>query len=146
TSWPDDSAYIYLMSRLRTTEGTNLRLEIRATCCPGGPGHGWVRSRFNIPDAGSASECRDPATGYRRVFIPARITDNPHLANTEYARSLEALPETTRKALLLGRWDVYEGAVFSEWDSRVHTCSQFPVPVEWEIWRGADDGFASPAA
>src|SRR5206468_4767158 len=64
--------------------------------------------------------------------------------NTEYSRQLEALPEASRKALLEGRWDVFEGAVFSEFDYNRHTCKAFAVPVEWDIWRGADDGFAAP--
>jgi hypothetical protein len=110
---PVSSAYVYMLSRLRAVEGSGLRLEVRATCTPGGVGHSWVKSRWNIPDGGSASEVIDPASGFRRVFIPARINDNPYLAGTEYERQLAALPEATRKALLLGRWDVFEGSVFS---------------------------------
>ncbi len=150
TSWPGDgtdaqgnpvsSAYVYMLSRLRAVEGSGLRLEIRATCTPGGVGHAWVKSRWNISNDGSASEVIDRATGFRRVFIPARITDNPHLAKTDYARSLEALPEAQRKALLLGRWDCFEGAVFSEWDYEHHTCEPFEVPESWEMWRAWDDG------
>jgi hypothetical protein len=156
TSWPGDgtdsqgqpvsSAYVYMLSRLRAVEGSGLRLEVRATCTPGGVGHGWVKSRWNIPNDGSASEVIDPKTGFRRVFIPARITDNPYLANTEYSRQLEALPEASRRALLEGRWDIFEGAAFADWDPCIHVCSPFPIPVEWEIWRGGDDGFASPCA
>ena len=155
TSWPGDStdpqgqpvsgAYVYMLTRLRAVEGSGLRLECRATCTPGGIGHSFVKARFAIPDDGSSSEVIDPQTGYRRVFIRATIKDNPYLANTEYARSLEALPSATRKALLLGRWDVFEGAVFSEWDHTKHTCDPFPIPCEWEMWRGADDGYAAPA-
>jgi Terminase large subunit, T4likevirus-type, N-terminal len=154
TSWPGDgtdsqgqpvsSAYVYLLSRLRAIEGSGLRLEVRATCTPGGIGHSWVKSRWGIPNDGSSSEVIDPRTGYRRVFIRATIADNPFLHNTEYERSLAALPEASRKALLEGRWDVFEGAVFSEFDHSRHTCDSFPIPVTWEIWRGADDGYALP--
>jgi len=105
-----------------------------------------VKNRWNIPYDGGSSEVIDPATGFRRVFILARISDNPYLAGTAYERQLEALPEATRRALLEGRWDVFEGAVFSEWNPRIHVCDPFAIPAEWEIWRGADDGFASPAA
>jgi hypothetical protein len=155
TSWPADdvdrngcpvsSAYAYMMSRLRAVEGSGLRLEIRATCTPGGPGHSWVKSRWNIPDDGSSSEVIDPQTGYRRVFIRAIIADNPALARTEYARSLEALPESKRKALLEGRWDSYEGQVFSEWNPVDHLIDPFSVPDSWRKWRACDDGFAAPA-
>lgn len=137
------SAFVYLLSRLRAVEGSGLRLEVRATSAPGGVGHSWVKSRWNIPDDGSASEAIDPATDFRRVFIPARIQDNPYLAGTEYERQLAALPEATRKALLLGRWDVFECAVFSEWDYNLHTCEPFEVPETWEMWRACDDGYAS---
>ncbi len=155
TQWPGDSvdaagepvngAYVYLMSRLRTREGSGLRHEVRATTNPGGIGNCWVKSRFGIPDDGGASERRDPVTGYRRVFIPARLKDNPYLNHTDYARTLDALSDADRKTLKEGRWDVYEGAVFSEWNPRLHVCDSFQVPSEWEMWRGADDGYAAPA-
>ena len=155
TLWPGDArdasgepvnaSYAYLLSRLRSVAGSGLRLEVRSTCTPGGIGHGWVRARFAIPDDGSPSERLDPATGYRRVFIPGRISDNPYLANTEYARFLDTLPEADRKTLKEGRWDVYRGQVFSEWNPRIHVCDPFPVPQSWKKWRSADDGYANPA-
>ena len=155
TSWGGDStdnegqpvsgAYIYMMSRLRSTDPT-LRLEIRASCTPGGIGAGWVKNRWHIPDSGESSEVIDKATGYRRVFIRATIADNPYLANTAYARSLEALPPAQHKALVEGRWDSYEGQVFTEWTYNNHTCEPFELPESWDAWLGADDGFAAPAA
>jgi hypothetical protein len=109
--------------------------------------HGrWDAVKVSIPDDGSSSEVIDPQTGYRRLFIRATIKDNPYLSNTEYARSLEALPSATRKALLEGRWDVFEGAVFSEWEYQKHTVEPFEVPAGWEMWRACDDGYAAPAA
>jgi len=87
TSWSGDStdaqgqpvsgAYTYMLTRLRAVEGSGLRLEVRATCTPGGVGHAWVKARWNIPNDGSASEVIDPQTKFRRVFIPATIKDNP---------------------------------------------------------------------
>jgi hypothetical protein len=67
------------------------------------------------------------------------------LAGTDYERGLTALADADRRTLLEGRWDVFAGAVFSEWNPRVHVCDAFSIPEEWEIWRGADDGFAAPA-
>ncbi len=155
TQWPADGedangepvngSYLYLVSRLRSPEGSGLRHEIRATTNPGGIGCRWVQNRWGIPDDGSASERRDPVTFYRRVFIPARLKDNPFLANTDYSRQLDALSEVDRKTLKDGRWDVFQGSVFSEWDSRLHTCDPFDVPLEWEMWRACDDGYSAPA-
>jgi Terminase large subunit, T4likevirus-type, N-terminal len=142
---PCNSSYVYLLSRLRTVEGSGLRLEVRSTCTPGGPGHGWVKQRFGIGDDGGPSERTDPKTGYRRVFVPGRIDDNPYLAGGEYARFLDTLPEADRKSLKEGRWDSYAGAVFSEFRYKLHTCEPFEVPPDLEMWRGCDDGYESPA-
>ena len=79
------------------------------------------------------------------AVIPARLGDNPFLANTDYALGLDALAEADRKTLKEGRWDVYAGTVFSEWNPRIHVCEPFPIPESWTKWRGADDGYAAPA-
>jgi hypothetical protein len=143
---PVNTGYLYLIGRVRSPEGSGLAHEIRATTNSGGCGHHWVKQRWGIPDDGSASERIDPKTNFRRVFIPARLEDNPHLANTDYARSLDALSLADQKTLKEGRWDVYEGSYFSEWEPRLHVVNPFEVPGVWPMWRGADDGWSSPAA
>ena len=143
---PVNKAYLYLQSRLRAPAGSNLRLEIRCATNPGGCGHGWTKTRFAIEDHGGPSERRDPQTGYRRVFIPSKLEDNPALAATDYATVLDALAESDRKALKEGRWDIFEGSYFSEWNPNLHTCDSFRVPDEWPMWRGGDDGWSSEAA
>jgi hypothetical protein len=144
-------AYQYMFSRLRKPANSKIRLQVRATCNPGGIGHHWVKSRFQIEDDGKATKVRDTITGYHRRFIPSRIKDNPHLAGGEYEKSLESLPEALRRALRDGRWDIFAGAMFSEWNPRAgeagaHVCEPFHIPSTWRRWRGADDGFAAPAA
>ncbi len=119
---------------------------IRATCNPSGPGHHWVKTRFNISNDGKETVVEDPQTGLHRAFLPARIQDNPHLAGTEYERTLDALPEQRRKALKDGRWDVFAGAMFPEWDPTRHIIEPFEIPGDWKRWRGADQGFVSPSA
>ena len=144
--WPNDSAYVYMLSRLRTTKGSGLRLEVRSSANPLGSGSFWVKSRFNVPDNGTASECVDPDTGFHRRFIPARISDNVHLLGSDYERQLQSLPSAQRKALLEGRWDAVAGAIFDEFDDRLHICDEFPIPFTWDIYRCADDGFRAPFA
>lgn len=41
-----------------------------------------------------------------RTFIPARLDDNPHLADTNYRSTLQALPEPLRSQLLYGDFAV----------------------------------------
>lgn len=145
TQYANDTLYRFLMSRLRTTKDTKLPLFIRSTANPGGPGHAWVRERFTIPDDGKATHQIDPDTGFRRIFIPARISDNAYLAGTDYEKFLRGLAENDRKALLEGRWDVYEGQAFTEWNPFKHICEPFAIPDGWKRWRGGDDGYNKPA-
>lgn len=145
TQYASDVLYTFLMSRLRTTKDSNIPLFLRSTANPGGPGHAWVRERFKIPDDGIATEFRDEKTGFRRQFIPAKIKDNPYLAGTDYERFLLGLSENDRKAYLEGRWDVYEGQAFTEWNPLKHIVNPFVIPNNWKRWRGGDDGYSAPA-
>lgn len=79
------------------------------------------------------------------AFIPAFITDNPHLAKS-YRRSLLALPETERKQKLYGDWDTYDGQYFEDWSNALHVIPSFPIPPSWPRARGVDWGFAKPWA
>ena len=111
TLWPTPTSYLYLFSRCRSTDRTLPRY-IRATTNPDGPGQKWVMERWRIGEAGGATqfavEVTDPETGaptaFRRRFVPARLTENPHLADTGYREALLQLPQEDREALLLGVW------------------------------------------
>lgn len=140
-----NSAYVYMLSRLRRGRDSKIRLMVRATCNPGGVGHHWVKARFAINDAGDPSLVKDERTGLHRSFFPARISHNPHLAGGEYERTLDAMSSAKRKALKDGRWDIFAGAMFSDWNPRIHIVDPFPIPAHWPRWRGADDGFSAPA-
>ncbi len=112
-----------MRTRLR---GTHLKLYMRATCNPGGVGGKWVQARWRIPDDGSAVSHTvsvtvpgtkgepDRTTEVRLRFIPARVSDNPHIS-ASYAANLMRLPDQQRRALLDGRWDVYDvpGAIYA---------------------------------
>ncbi len=87
------------------------------TCNPGGVGHGWVKRLFIDRSYRTGEEPED----YR--FISARVWDNRVLmeADPDYVAALESLPERLRAAWLEGRWDVFEGQFFSEFDEDKHT-------------------------
>ena len=54
---------------------------------------------------------------FKRRFIPARLSDNPYLAEQgDYEAMLLSLPEQQRRQLLEGDWDIKEGAAFTEFD------------------------------
>jgi hypothetical protein len=143
---PVNGGYLFLLSRLRSPEGSGLRHEIRAATNPAGPGLSWIKARWQVGDDGLACECVDEATGFRRQFIPAKLSDNPYLFRTDYGQGLQTLAKSDYKSLALGRWDQYSGSVFGDqWDADKHVCDVFEIPDSWEIFRGADDGYARNA-
>ncbi len=94
------------------------------TCNPGGIGHSWVKRLFI--DRNFC--CGENPQEYK--FIPAKVFDNPNLtdADPEYVRSLESLPPRLKEAWLFGRWDVFDGQFFPEFDSAIHVCNPRVIP------------------
>lgn len=112
------------------------------TCNPGGVGHAWVKRLF-VDRLFRAGENPDD---YR--FIPARVFDNRVLTDADpaYVKSLESLPPRLRDAWLYGRWDVFEGQFFPEFDPSVHICDRGAIPGELTRFVAFDYGFDMLAA
>jgi hypothetical protein len=163
TQYPTPYAWDYLRSRLRTAD-PSLPVYMRGTTNPGGPGHGWVKKMFIDPaPAGKPFWATDITTGetlkypkqhakseqplFKRRFIPAKLMDNPFLYEQgDYEAMLLSLPETQRRQLLEGSWDVAEGAAFSEFDRRYHVTDVFTIPDNWRKFRACDYGYSSYSA
>lgn len=97
-----ETMYTFLFSRLRRLEGVEIPLRMRSASNPGGMGHEWVKQRFLIEGERSG-----------RIFVPARLDDNPYLDQEEYVGSLMELDPVTRAQLLSGDWEVRpEGKLF----------------------------------
>lgn len=159
-----ETQYKYLFSRTRSS-APGIRTYIRATANPGGPGHGWVKSRFvSIAEPETTVvqevEIEDPS-GKRikmerdRIFIPSSVFDNKILMenNPEYIASLAMLPEAEKKALLYGDWNSFSGQVFTEWKNDpenyetrqwTHVIEPFRIPGNWIIGRSYDFGYNKP--
>ena len=160
TQWSTPFAWNYLRSRLRTP-APDLPISMRATTNPGGAGHQWVKKMFIDPAPyNTAFNATDIETGktlsypnghtkegqplFKRRFIPAKLFDNPYLADTgDYETMLLSLPEQQRRQLLEGDWDVAEGAAFSEWNREIHVIEPFDIPKGWKKFRACDYGYGS---
>lgn len=113
-----ESQYRYMFSRLRRPQIqpmdseaqrkkkhalARVPLRMRSATNPGGVGHEWVKRRFI-----------DDPYNPRRAFYPAKLSDNPHVDEEEYAASLQMLDPITRQQLLDGDWSVRtSGGYFS---------------------------------
>ncbi len=96
-----ESQYRYLFSRLRRGDGVDVPLRMRAASNPGGAGHGWVYDRF-MPDLSAEAMEHRRKTG--RIFIPAKLADNPHIDRVAYRKGLAELDEIERQQLEDGLW------------------------------------------
>ena len=89
----------------------------------------------------------------RRVqYIPARATDNPHITR-DYVIELEQKPRALREALLLGKWDAFDGQAFPEFTDDpahyedglfTHVIRPFAIPWHWTRVVSFDHGYTRP--
>jgi len=141
THLPTEFSWNYLASRLRTTD-PSITTYLRCTANPGGVGSHWVKKRYIEPAEHNSSF--QGADGLTRKFIPAKLADNPYLAEDGvYEQMLKSLPPIQRRQLLEGNWDVAEGAAFVEFNPSVHVVTPFQLPLPWERVKGIDYGYAS---
>ena len=141
THLPTEFSWNYLASRLRTTD-PEIQTYLRCTANPGGVGAHWVKRRYVDPYEHNKSF--QGTDGLTRKFIPAKLADNPYLAEDGvYEQMLMSLPPIQRRQLLEGNWDVSEGAAFVEFDPNVHVITPFQIPLPWERVKGIDYGYAS---
>ena len=141
THLPTEFAWNYLASRLRTTDPT-IQTYLRCTANPGGVGAHWVKQRYIQPHEQNKSFLG--MDGLTRKFIPARLADNPYLANDGvYEQMLKSLPPIQRRQLLEGNWEVAEGAAFVEFDPLQHVVTPYQLPMHWERTKAVDYGYAA---
>ena len=164
TQYPTAYVWDYLRSRLRTTDPElQQHLYMRCTANPGGVGGWWVKKMYidgtpeNKPFPAFDIETRRDFVWppghekagqplFYRKFVPARLTDNPHLmADGQYEAMLRSLPDVERRRLLEGDWDVAEGAAFPEFSRAKHVVEPFELPTNWPRIRMADYGYAAPS-
>ena len=145
TQFSSSTPIMRLLATLRSAK--KIRCQMRLTCNPGGPGHHWVKSMFI--DNGAYNSIVDADTGITRVFIPAKLLDNPALLMNDprYVDRLRSVgsPELVR-AWLEGDWNVIEGAFFPEFTEARHIIQPFTVPKHWTRFRAMDWGSAKPYA
>jgi hypothetical protein len=113
----------------------------------------WVRERFVDPCPEGNTILRETVkqpdgtdTTLTRLYMPARLTDNPSKAFIEsYTRTLSGLRPHIRRAYLEGDWYFVAGAFHSdEWEPNIHICDPFKIPKHWGRFRSMDWGRRKP--
>lgn len=107
---------------------SSVPLKFRIACNPGGPGHLWIKQRYQI----TKQVVTDPKTKEKRVrfigadpnkpFIPSSLYDNKFIDQRSYATALEELDAVRKDQLLRGDWDASADARFKLEDARFYEC------------------------
>lgn len=117
TQIPREENYLKLAASCRSTV-PELKPCIISNCNPDGPGFAWVRKRFNIEGVPfKPVVTTDSETGLKRIFIPSRLSDNPHLSrDPSYKSFLDGLPDGLREAWRDGSWEdpIIQGAYYAK--------------------------------
>jgi len=118
---------------------------------PGNIGHLWVKQTFVEGQPPFAiRELPAADGGMRRQRIPARLEDNPSMAEDDpgYEGRLEGLgSETLVRAMRWGDWSIIEGVFFDcwhDWVLRGGIIRPFKIPDWWLRFRSHDWGSARP--
>lgn len=147
TQIPEEKRYLQLLSSCRSTS-PDIKPQVFCTTNPGGVGHGWVKRRFIDPSPPNIPFL-DKDTGRSRIFIPARVDDNPTLMlnDPDYMRFLDGLKAVDVdlwKAWRLGDWATFAGQYFKEWRTDLHTCPPFVPKKGITLIGGMDWGRTNP--
>jgi hypothetical protein len=149
--------YRYITSRVRSTLD-GVPAIVRGATNPGNIGHVWVRDRFVAPEHEGNVIIYDADSDTKRIFIPAKLTDNPYLMEKDpgYINRLRILPEAEQRAKIDGDWWVFSGQVFSEWRdpfagarfrdepaNACHVIDDFEPPYWWPRVMAADWGYTA---
>jgi hypothetical protein len=151
TQWENPRAFNLMMSCCRPTR-PGIPCRVRSTTNPYGPGHNWVKRRYQLPQM-RGKIIRKPGE-LPRVAIHGTLSENfllLHSAPT-YATQIReaALNPAQAEAWLHGSWDVTAGGMIDDiWDLKYHVLPPVPlkaIPRGWTITRAYDHGQSSPFA
>lgn len=153
TQWLGDM-YYYLRTRVRAPGLTvppkykGMFPRILCGANPGNVGHQFVKADWI--DGHKPLEvwrATREQGGMLRQFIPARLEDNPTMAedDPDYEQRLEGMGSADLvRAYRYGDWDVVAGAFFDNIRRDKHELPTFTPPKHWTRFRSMDWGSAKP--
>jgi hypothetical protein len=152
-TFPNEGPINKLQATLRSGHG--VPCQMKSTCNPGGPGHQWVKARYNLVGRPQAPvyqefEFTNPFSKKKlvktRVFIPSKVKDNRFISDGYVASLYQTGSAQLVDAWIHGDWDVIQGAFFDCWNYDRHVLPPREIPDGWLRFRSGDWGSAKPAS
>lgn len=142
TTMPPD-VVDFLYTRIRSgVEGVPC-LGARSASNPGHVGHGVVKADYVDATDYGTKEIVDKADR-RRIFIPAKASDNPYVG--DYEKSLMGITDPDLRARIKdGDWSAMPDAAFPDWKRDRIVIPPFTLPDTWQRRGGMDYGWAAPS-
>lgn len=160
TQFPDDKFYKQMLATNRS-DYPGLPVMVRATTNPGGPGHEWVRRRFDPPPEPKfgyiiGHRIEPPNNAPTRRAITSTLEENQRflLAMPNYKSTIaaSAIDAGQLEAWTTGSWNVQAGGLLEgAWytSSEHFIINEIPaqcIPPGYQIVPGFDWGESSPSA
>lgn len=142
TTMPPD-VVDFLYTRIRSGVAGVPCLGARSASNPGHIGHGVVKTDYVDATDYGTKEITDSA-GRRRLFIPAKASDNPYVG--DYEKTLEGISDPDLRARIKdGDWSAMPDAAFPDWKRDRIIVPPFQIPDTWQRRGGMDYGWAAPS-
>lgn len=153
SNWATPAAYLKFMSLSRSSNPGMPRC-YRATTNPYGPGHTWIKERWQLPGMRNKVILDMSGRDKPRVAIFMRLRNNKSLldADPDYMKTLLTSASASPglyAAWVEGSWDIVEGGMFDSevWNPKWNVVPNIVnVPKSWYIDRAYDDGSTAPFA
>lgn len=154
SNWADDACYKSMFSCCRCSTPGVPRM-VRATTNPYGPGHNWIKLRFQLAGQWWKTVYQAlPKDGegnleQPRIAFHGHIDENHILlaADPTYKQTViaSAANPAMAKAWLHGSWDIVAGGMFGDvWVPSIHIVKRFEIPANWRMDRAFDWGSSKP--
>ncbi len=104
----------------------SLPLRFRMASNPGGPGHFWLKDRYQIhkeiyTDETGEKKVKWVGGVHGRPFIPSSLSDNEYIDQRGYSKSLESLDDIRQQQLRWGDWDISPDSRFNSLNAKFYT-------------------------
>lgn len=114
---------------------------VRQNGCVWISGNSYVKKMFveGYP-AGKIHKAPKEDGGFTRLYVPAKVDDNPSINREQVKAGLAGLPPVLVDAMLNGNWNAVVGAYYPECSPDLHVVKPFSIPSHWPRFMAMDWG------